>query len=67
MPYAEMLRLARKAAGLTQRQVGELCGYKGNSAERTVQHWESGRSYPPLEKIRALAQALHVPLETLIP
>lgn len=67
MPYAEMLRLARKAAGLTQRQVGEACGYTGNSAERTVQHWESGRSYPPLEKIRALARALRVPLETLIP
>lgn len=66
-PLAAQLRTARIAAGLTQRQLGEMCGYTGNSAERTVQHWESGRSAPPIDKLRALANALHVTLDYLIP
>lgn len=66
-PLAAQLRAARIAAGLTQRQLGEMCGYAGNSAERTVQHWESGRSMPPLDKLRALADALNVSLDYLIP
>ena len=66
-PLAAQLRTARVAAGLTQRQLGEMCGYTGNSAERTVQHWESGRSAPPIDKLRALANALHVTLDYLIP
>ena len=65
--YGEMLKEQRKRAGLTQQQVGEACGYEGISAQRTVGYWESGRSYPPLDKLRVLAKALGVTLESLIP
>lgn len=67
MSYGEMLKELRKTAGLTQRQLGEACGYTGDSAERTVRHWENNRSYPPVDKVRALAAALHVSIDTLIP
>lgn len=66
-PLAAQLRAARIAAGLTQRQLGEMCGYTGNSAERTVQNWEYGKQSPPLDRLRALADALHVSLDYLIP
>lgn len=66
-PLATQLRAARIAAGLTQRQLGEMCGYAGNSAERTVQNWEYGKQSPPLDRLRALADALHVSLDYLIP
>lgn len=65
--YGDMIRQLRTAAGLTQKALGEACGYIEASAERSVRHWESGRSYPPIEMLRALAQALHVPVESLIP
>jgi len=55
------------AAGLTQKKLGLSCGYEEKSAERTVQHWEHGRSYPPIDKLRALAEALGVSVENLIP
>ena len=66
-PLAAQLRAARIAAGLTQKQLGLACGYIESSAERTVQHWESGKQSPPLDKLRALADALHVSLDYLIP
>lgn len=65
--YGERLKKIRVQAGLTQKEVGEACGYDGRSAESTVQHWERGRSYPPLDKLRALAKALDVSLDMLIP
>ena len=67
MTYAEKLKALRAQAGLTQKALGLACGYDENNADRTVRHWESGRSYPPIDKLRALAKALNVPLESLIP
>lgn len=67
MEYAEKIRILRKVAGLTQQELGELCGYEGNSAGRTVQHWEYGRSYPPAEKLRILAKVLNTTLDQIVP
>ena len=33
----------------------------------TVQQWEQGMCLPPREKIGALADVLHIPIETLLP
>lgn len=63
----KIIKPARQKLGLTQKQLGLLCGYPESSAERTVQHWEHDRQNPPLEKIRALAAALKIPLDQLIP
>jgi len=65
--FGERIRAARMAAGLTQRQLGLLCGYNEKSAELTVQHWEANRRDIPLEKIRIVAQVLNLKLEDLIP
>lgn len=65
--YGKMIRSLRMAAGLTQQKLGMACGYDENNADRQVRHWESGRSYPPIDKLRALAAALGVSVENLIP
>lgn len=67
MDYAEKLKTLRRLAGLTQQQLGELCGYEGRGAEVAVQHWEHGRQLPPITKLRALAHALHVTLDEVVP
>lgn len=67
MTYAEQLRAMRQQAGLTQKQLGLAVGYNENNASRNVRGWESGKSLPPITKLRALAEALKVPLEALIP
>lgn len=62
-----IIKSARKTARLTQKQLGLLCGYSEASAERIVQFWEQGMREPPLEKLRTLANALHITLDELIP
>lgn len=57
----------RKDLGLTQKKLGELCGYEGRNAELMVQHWEHDRLQPSLEKLRPLSEALHITLDELIP
>lgn len=65
--FGERIRAARMAAGLTQRKLGELCGYSEKSAERVVQLWEHNKQPVPLDKLRVLAQALNISLDSLIP
>ncbi len=59
--FAKQLRLARRAAGMTQHQLGEALAYSA----KAVSKWESGRALPPSELLPALAQALHTDLNTL--
>lgn len=63
----QIIRKARKAAGLTQKQLGLLCGFSEASAERVVQFWECDQRDPPIEKLRDLAKALKIPLDRLVP
>lgn len=65
--FGKYIRECRTAAGLTQRQLGEACGYEGRSAETTVQNWEKDKQPVPLDRLRRLAVALGVPLDSLIP
>lgn len=65
--FGKYIRECRIAAGLTQRQLGEACGYEGRSAETTVQNWEKDKQPVPLDRLRRLAVALGVPLDSLIP
>ncbi len=65
--YGDMIREARKRVGLTQRQLGEACGYEGKSAERVVQKWEKDEQPVPIVRLRRLAAALNIPLDSLIP
>ena len=47
-----LIKSKRKERGLTQRALGEMCGYTGASAERVVQLWEYGKQSVPLERMR---------------
>ena len=63
----EELKKARIRACLTQRHLGELLGYKGKSAETTVQNWEYGKQPIPIKHFRMLSKLLDVPLDKFIP
>lgn len=65
--FGEYIKQSRQKRKLTQRQLGILCGYEEKSAERVVQLWESNKQPVPLDKIRPLAVALDVPIDSLIP
>lgn len=62
-----IIKAARLRAGMTQQELGEHLGYTGASAPVAVRQWESGRRPVPIEKIRALAAALNLTLDDLIP
>lgn len=61
------IRTARQLEGLTQKQLGLLCGYSEAVAERTVCYWEVGDRAPALDRLRPLSEALKIPLEQLLP
>ena len=65
--FGEYIKECRIKKGLTQQQLGEMCGYEGRSAQNTVQKWEYNKQPVPLEKIRPLANALEIPIDSLIP
>lgn len=65
--FGEYIKTCRKSKKLTQKQLGLMCGYSEASAERVVQLWERDKQPVPLEKIRPLATALGIPIDSLIP
>ena len=67
MAFGELIRQKRKAKGLTQQKLGELCGYEGRTAETVVQNWEKEKQPVPVYRLRALAKALDLTLDDLIP
>ena len=65
--FGEYIKECRIKAGLTQKQLGMLCGYEEASADRVVQLWEHDKQPVPLNKLRILAKTLNIPIESLIP
>ena len=62
-----VIQTARLNAGLTQRQLGEKCGYKGDYAQRYVSAWESGVRPVPMAKLKVVAEALGIEVGKLLP
>lgn len=58
------LRGARERAGLTQGQVAEHLGLSPKS-KSSISDYESGRTTPPIQVLRHLAELYGVPLELL--
>lgn len=54
----DRIRQIRKEKGLTQNELGELCGI--NAAN--IRKYESGRQNPKLETVRKIAAALDTPI-----
>lgn len=65
--YGYKLKYMRLAAGLTQHDVGIACGFTDSTATKAVQHWEHGRRLPGVDRLRALAIALEVPVNQVVP
>lgn len=63
MTSGQKLKCIRKAKGLTQKQLGELCGI----AEPTVRKYELGSIEPKLCTIMKFAKALNVNPLSLLP
>ncbi|MCX4372387.1 MAG: helix-turn-helix transcriptional regulator [Dysosmobacter sp.] len=57
-----LIKNARKAKDLTQKQLGELAGI----AEPTIRRYELGKLNPKYETLQRIAAALGVPVDSLI-
>jgi transcriptional regulator with XRE-family HTH domain len=60
--FADTIRAARKAKGLGQDDVAEVLEVK----QPAVSAWESGRKYPTVDKLFALARLLGLSIDELI-
>lgn len=58
MTIGENIRAIRKEKGLTQKELGRLCGI----AEITIRQYESEKYQPKIETIEKIAKALEVPI-----
>ena len=60
--FCANLKTARKACGLTQKQVAE----KLNVVESCYANWEQGRTEPNIEMLRKLSVILNTCIDELI-
>ena len=61
MTIGERIKAARKKAGLTQKQLGEKMGI----SYQAVAQWENDLRNPKIETLRAIANALGMPVSDL--
>ena len=62
MSTGEKIKIARKKAGLTQRELGEKLGV----SQSAVGQFERDRSNPKLETLEKIASALKTPISELL-
>lgn len=60
--FAEALRSARRAAGLTQEQLG----FEVHVSKSAVSAWENGREYPSFHTLLRLRAVLRISLDALL-
>lgn len=63
----DTIKAARIRCGFTQQELGEKLGYSESSAGPMIRQFESGKTPVPLVKIRALAAALNLTVDDLVP
>lgn len=62
MPTGLKIKEIRQRKGLTQKQLGELCGM----ADSAIRRYENGNANPKIETLQKIADALEVPLIFLV-
>lgn len=62
MAISENIKKFRKAAGLTQKELAEKCGF----ATGTIQQYELGKREPRLEQQEKICDVLNIPLVSLL-
>ena len=60
----DALRRARIGAGLTQRQLADLCEW--NPGPRRIDEYESGESFPTVEAVARIRAALGLHLKPAV-
>ncbi|MDD1794339.1 helix-turn-helix domain-containing protein [Enterovibrio sp. ZSDZ42] len=64
-PFPTRLRAARKAAGMTQQQLGINLGMDPNTASARLNQYEKGKHSPDYQTAKRLADELGVPVAYL--
>lgn len=62
MDFADKLQSYRKQRGMSQENLAEVIGV----SRQAVSKWESGQSYPEMDKMIALSELFHVTLDHLV-
>lgn len=62
LKFGERLRTTRREKGFTQDQLAEL----SDSSQRMIAHYESHIKRPPLDRVKALADALGITVDDLL-
>lgn len=62
MDFSEKMQSYRKQRGLSQEKLAEIIGV----SRQAVSKWESGQSYPEMDKLIALSELFHVTLDHLV-
>lgn len=63
----ERVKMLRIRKCITQRQLGEMLGYKGKAAETVVQKWEYGERPIPTKHWKALCKIFGIKLDEFLP
>lgn len=61
-PTPSRLKSARKAAGLTQQQLGMVLGMEPNTASARMNQYEKGKHAPDFLTMKRIAKELDVPV-----
>lgn len=62
MKLAEKLQTLRKERGMSQENLAEIIGV----SRQAVSKWESGQSYPEMDKLIALSELFNVSIDSLV-
>ncbi len=60
--FGKRLKSIRRSKGLTQSQLADML----NTSQRMIAHYENHDNRPRIDKIKAIADALHVSIEELV-
>ncbi|QYJ93641.1 helix-turn-helix domain-containing protein [Shewanella spartinae] len=61
-PLPQRLKRARKAMGISQKQLGILLGMEPGTASARMNHYEKGKHTPDYATLKAMADELGVPV-----
>ncbi|MBW9149250.1 helix-turn-helix domain-containing protein [Clostridium sp. CM028] len=62
MSFSEKLQTLRKEKGLSQEQLGEVL----NVSRQSISKWESGQTYPEINKLIILSDLFEITLDDLV-
>lgn len=62
MQFAEKMQKLRKERGMSQENLAEIIGV----SRQSVSKWESGQSYPEMDKMIALSELFNVSIDELV-